>query len=121
VTFIHLCPSNNSYSALEKVPLNCSAEMGELPQLCAGTKKLGAAQSPCQAWLIAQCYRFPGSYFWRSEELETKELRFLNEKLFPQHTKRKAIFIVCGRQLQGQLGSGLYSACPQLLSLVKKP
>ena len=56
VIFIHLHPSNNSYSSLEKVPLNDSAEMGELPQLCAGTKKLEAAQSSCQAWLTAWYY-----------------------------------------------------------------
>lgn len=48
VTFIHLCPSNNSYSSLENVPLNSSAETDELPQLCTGTKKLEGAQSSCQ-------------------------------------------------------------------------
>lgn len=120
VTFIHLCPSKTSYSSLKKVPLNGSTEMGELPQLCAGTKNLKAARSSCQAWLIAWYYKFPGSYFWRSEEPETKELLFLNGQLFPQHTEKKTIYIACGRQFQGQPGSGLYPACPQLLSLVKK-
>lgn len=70
---------------------------------------------------MVQYYRFPGSYFWRSEEPETKEMLFLNGQPFPQHTEKKAVFIARGRQLQGQLGSGLYSACPQLLSLVQKP
>lgn len=71
VTFIHLCLSRNSYFSLEKVPLNSSTEMGELPQLCAGMKE--ASQSTCQAWLRAGYYRFPSSYFWRSEGLESWE------------------------------------------------
>lgn len=47
--------------------------MGELAQLCAGTKEPEASQSACQAWLRAGYYRFPSSYFWRSEGLESWE------------------------------------------------
>lgn len=83
VTFIHLCPSNNSFSYLEKMPLNSSAEMSGLPQPCAGTKTLEVAQSSFQAGSWHNITGFLAFNVWRSAELETRKMLFLNRQLFP--------------------------------------